>query len=215
MRFFANGKELLTKDEYDSANLGVNLIKGSELNDTTSYAWDTTQGNAKVHWDQMRLQVLGGDLIQFIPVKPNVTYSFSFCLDYLDVDSTDTGFYLVEQQSKGVNTKVYKDNQYTWNNHKIQNTAGFHSTTFTTQEDCHMLEMHIRYKGTNINGFILEKVKLEEGSAATAWTPNPEDAEMIGIWEQINALKSKVGGVAQSANPLALKFYATSVKEVA
>lgn len=194
MRFFANGKELLTKDEYDSANLGINLIKGSELNDTTSYAWDTTQGNAKVWWSKTSLQVLNGDVLQYIPVQPNTTYSFSFKLDFLDVATIETGFYFVEQQSQGTNTKVYKDNQYTWNNHQIQNTGGFHSTTFTTQADCHLLQMHIRYKGTSPNGFILEKVKLEEGSNATAWTPNPNDAEMIRIWEQINALKSKVGG---------------------
>ena len=209
--FYLNGEELLTRKYYDSTRVGLNLIKGSKMNKSTEYAWD--QSNGKANWTD-RLQVLKDDIQQNISVKPNTTYTFSFILDFLDINAQDTGFYFIEQKANGVNTDTYKDNQYTWSTGKIENTAGLHTYTFTTGSQCNLLIMHIRYKGTSSNGFQIERTKLEEGQVATPWIPALSDyatlSDINSLQDQINQLKFQNGGVKPSYTTL----YAT-LKEVA
>lgn len=195
IKFFVNKNELLTRDEYDSTRVGLNLIRGSEMTKSSSYAWETS--GAQAVWTD-HLQVLKNDVMQYIIVKPNTTYTFSFVLDYLDVAARDTGFYFVEQKSMNTNTDEYKDNQYSFVSRKIKNTAGLYSYTFVTGPQCKLLQMRIRYLGNDSNGLMIRRVKLEEGSAVTQWIPSLDDyakqSDMISLQDQINQIKSKMGG---------------------
>ena len=212
-RFFVKNTELLTKNEYDSTRIGENLIKGSALGAGDAQYWILTNG-AKVTWgDDFTLKQ--NDIAQNIPVKPNTTYTFSWVLKWLDVTSKDTGFNFVEQKQKDVNTDEYVDHRYTFDLGNIKNAAGLHAFTFTTQSTCNFLTMHIGYIGISPNGFKISQPKLELGSVATPWCLAREDyakqSDISGLQDQINQLKSKLGGV----KPHYRFCYATSLKEVA
>ena len=192
MRLFCGGDEFLTKGEYDSTRIGSNLIKGSALDNVSQSAWDTS--GATANWTD-HLVLLQNDVLQNIYVTPNTTYTFSFVLDYLDTSAPDIGFYFVEQKDNNTNTDPYKDNQYTWATGKIKNVAGLHTFYFTTGAECHLLIMHIRYRGSNPNGFQLRKVKLEKGDAATPWCLAPEE---YAIKSDLDALKAKEDSIAKN-----------------
>lgn len=212
-RLFIENTELLTKHEYDSTRIGENLIKGSALGANDAQYWLSTN-NTQVTWgDDFTLKQ--DDIMQYIPVKPNTIYTFSWCLNWLDTSSKDTGFYFVEEKSKDLPTNKYVDHRYTFDLGKIENSAGLHAFTFTTQSDCNLLCMHIRYIGISPYGFKITKPKLEIGSVATPWCISREDyakqSDISGLQDQINQLKSKLGGV----KPHYRLCYTTSLKEVA
>lgn len=186
MRAFIDKKELLTKDEYDSTRVGLNLIKGSALDNASQSSWNTT--GARTNWND-HLTVLQNDVTQHINVAPNTTYTFSWFLNYLDISASDTGFYFVEQKDININTDTYIDHQYTFKTGKIGNFAGLHTFSFTTSAECNGLLMYIRYLGSNPNGFQLRKVKLEKGDVATPWCPAVEDYAMKS---DLDALKAEI-----------------------
>lgn len=195
-RLFVNNTELLTKHEYDSTRIGENLIKGSALGAGDAQYW-FIPNDAKVTWG-IDFTLKQNDITQDIPVKPNTTYTFSWVLNYLDITSKDTGFYFVEQNRKDVNTDKYVDHRYTFDLGNIKNVAGLHTFTFTTQSTCNLLTMHIRYIGSSPYGFKIAHPKLELGSVATPWCLAHEDyakqSDISGLQDQINQLKSKLGG---------------------
>lgn len=213
-RFFVKNTELLTKNEYDSTRIGENLIKGSALDTGDAHCW---LDNDHANWGP-DFTVIHDDVMQNIPVKPNTTYTFSWCLNWLDVSSKDTGFYFVEQKKEGLNTDKYVDHRYTYDLGKIKNSAGLHVFTFTTQADCNLLVMHIRYIGISPNGFKITQPKLEVGSVATPWCLAREDyarqSDISALQEKITQLENKLGGVIRH---LSACFYSlvTSAKEVA
>ena len=192
MQIFGGGDEFLTKGEYDSTRIGLNLIKGSALDNASQSSWDTS--GATANWTN-HLVLLQNDLLQKIYVTPNTTYTFSFILNYLDTTASDTGFYFVEKKDNSTLTAPYKDNQYTWATGKIENTAGLHTFSFTTGAECNLLEMQIRYIGSNSNGFQLGKVKLEKGDAATTWCPAIQDYAMKS---DLEALKAEIDQLKQN-----------------
>lgn len=175
MRLFGGGDEFLKKSEFNSTRVGLNLIKGSALDNTSQSSWATSETRA--NWSD-HLVLLQNDLLQDIYVTPNTTYTFSFILNWLDTTASDTGFYFVEKKDNSTLTAPYKDNKYTFATGKLENVAGLHTFSFTTGAECNLLEMHIRYIGSNPNGFQLRKVKLEKGDAATTWCPAIQDYAM-------------------------------------
>lgn len=195
-RLFVKNTELLTKHEYDSTRIGENLIKGSALGAGDAQYW-FIPNDAKVTWGN-DFTLMQNEIMQDIPVKPNTTYTFSWVLNWLDASSKDTGFYFVEQKQKDVNTDEYVDHRYTFDLGKIENSFGLHVFAFTTQSDCNLLTMHIRYLGISPNGFKIAHPKLELGSVATPWCLAYEDyakqSDISGLQDQINQLKSKLGG---------------------
>lgn len=212
-RLFIENTELLTKHEYDSTRIGENLIKGSALGAGDAQYW-LTKNDTKVTWGN-DFTLMQNDIMQHIPVKPNTTYTFSWILNYLDITSKDTGFYFAEEKRKNVSTDKYVDHRYTFDLGNIKNVAGLHVFTFTTQSDCNLLLMYIRYIGSSPDGLKISQPKLELGSVATPWCLAHEDyakqSDISGLQDQINQLKSKLGGVKPSYRP----YYAASVKEVA
>lgn len=196
---YLNGEKILSKNEYDTTRVGANLIKGSALTNKSASNWTKADNNVKVNWTDSSLQLLSGDLMQNINVNPNTTYTFSFNLGYLDIQpNSQSGFYFVEMSNIGVNCQPYQDHQCTYQNGKIINGPGTHTFTFQTQNDCHYLQMCIRYNGKDSNGFILNRAKLEVGGVATIWTPSVDDyamlSDVINLQNQINQLKDKLGG---------------------
>lgn len=206
MQLFCGGDEFLTKSKYDSTRVGLNLIKGSALDNTSQSSWDTW--GATANWSD-HLTLLQNDVTQNIYVTPNTTYTFSFILYYLDTTASDTGFYFVERKDSNTDTEPYKDNAYTWGTGKIENVAGLHTFSFTTGAECHLLTMFIRYKGPSPNGLQVGKVKLEKGNVATPWCPAFEDyatksgyaQTMLKCVPHVNLLKNSAGPFFPQVGP--------------
>lgn len=92
-----------------------------------------------------------------------------------------------------------------WTNYNI---------TFALPEDVDLTQLSLCHYDTNVRvpggSLFLANLKLEKGPVATPWSPNPLD-----ILTDLEALKSKIGGVARHLYACLVNTLATSTKEVA
>lgn len=188
MRIFVNQKEFKIG--------GTNLLRDSALTAAYHSAWSTKAvdkaKSSSVDWLDDQVAITNGDIIQSLTnVKPNTTYTFSFSLEFQDLSYPGGNqFFFVEyaDQTFSKTTNIYEDHRYS--GETFNNTDGRmdKSWTFTTQPDCHALQVYVRQE-KNGGAFRVKNLKLEMGDVATDWSPAPED-----IFARIDELSSKIGG---------------------
>ena len=209
MRIFVNQKEFKIG--------GTNLLRDSALTATHHSAWSTKAvdkaKSSSVDWLDDQVAIINSDIIQSLTnVKPNTTYTFSFSLEFQDISYPGGNqFFFVEyaDQTFSKTTNIYEDHKYS--GETFNNTDGRmdKSWTFTTQPDCHALQVYVRQE-KNGGAFKVKNLKLEMGDVATDWSPAPED-----FFARIDELSSKIGGVTRHLYAYLRNALATSTKEVA
>lgn len=176
---------------------GTNLIRDSAMLVNSHASW---QDNGTITWHDGSVEVIKGDLIQKIPVKPNTTYTFSFDLWYQDMtDPWANQFFFLEYKDEQFTktTNTYVDHR--WAGGQFPNTLGRKDKklTFTTQPDCTGLIMYIRQESDRNKPFHIFKPKLEEGNQATDWSPAPEDK---ANQSDFSALNQTVKGIQSTVS---------------
>lgn len=179
---------------------GTNLIRNSNFDTNLHDIW-FTNGNYPIHWQSPSVEILKGDLMQKISVKPNTTYTFSFDLWYQDItEKSKNQFFFVEYKDQACTktTTKYEDHRFGGDN--FPNTAGRKDKklTFTTQPDCTGLIMYIRQESDKNKPFHIAKPKLEEGNQATDWSPAPEDKANQSDYSALNQTVKGIQSIVSS-----------------
>ena len=184
---------------------GLNLLRMSGFHNVTlgqlTPTW-TISGNVSIDTGTVKTGAIEIDargqrgfreIQQQITVEPDTDYTFSMHLIGGKADSTfHAHAFMVEYDSDGKTTSPYVDHA-----RDIVNAPQRSANTYTihTSKNTHSVRLYIRAEAGSM--IELEEIKLERGSVATPWTPNPADLATQSAFSELSqsleGLRSTVG----------------------
>ena len=188
--FDGGGLNLLRMSGFHNVTLG-------QLTPTWTISGDVSIDTGTVKTGAIEIDARGQrgfrGIQQQITVEPDTDYTFSMHLIGGEADSTfHAHTFMVEYDSDGKTTSPYVDHA-----RDIVNAPQRSANTYTihTSKNTHSVRLYIRAEAGSM--IELEEIKLERGSVATPWTPNPADLATQSAFSELSqsleGLRSTVG----------------------
>ena len=165
---------------------------------TVAHLWGYNAAEASLHYTQALTLEKG-------------IYTVSFLARDNGPDPNNSSFGL-ELFSSYTNT--HGKNPHGMTKSKLSSVWSSYSITFALPEQATLTDMSLAHYDPKVlipgGSIFLANLKLEKGSVATPWSPNPLD-----VLNEIEAIKNKIGGVTRHLYAHLISALANSTKEVA